>query len=110
MKKQPPKKALAPVDLGTRYKCYKCGTKFYDLGRPAPLCPLCGEDQNNEEIRRMLKRKRKRRAYSTGKADPTITAHPEESQDSGEIDKEDGEYKLDMDDIVLEDDSTDHLD
>ena len=32
-------------DLGTKYVCYKCGTKFYDLKKPAPTCPKCGSDQ-----------------------------------------------------------------
>ena len=33
------------VNLGKRYKCYKCGIKFYDLGKPQPLCPSCGANQ-----------------------------------------------------------------
>jgi uncharacterized protein (TIGR02300 family) len=32
-------------DLGTKYTCFKCGTKFYDLKRPVPTCPKCGADQ-----------------------------------------------------------------
>ena len=32
-------------DLGTKHACYKCGTKFYDLGKPVPACPKCGADQ-----------------------------------------------------------------
>ncbi len=32
-------------DLGTKYICYKCGTKFYDLKKPVPTCPKCGADQ-----------------------------------------------------------------
>ncbi|HNY63897.1 MAG TPA: FYDLN acid domain-containing protein [Deltaproteobacteria bacterium] len=48
------------VELGTRYKCYKCETKFYDLGRPKPICPSCGEDQNNREVRQVLKRRKRR--------------------------------------------------
>lgn len=33
--------------LGTRYTCFDCGQKFYDLNRPEPLCPKCGADQRN---------------------------------------------------------------
>ncbi len=33
--------------LGTRYSCFECGLKFYDLNRPDPLCPKCGADQRN---------------------------------------------------------------
>jgi hypothetical protein len=37
--------------LGTRYTCFECGTKFYDLARPEPLCPECGVDQRNAPVR-----------------------------------------------------------
>ncbi len=34
-------------DLGTKYTCFKCGTKFYDMKKPEPLCPKCGADQRH---------------------------------------------------------------
>ena len=37
----------APGKLGTKYVCFACGAKFYDLNKPDPLCPKCGEDQRN---------------------------------------------------------------
>ncbi len=37
--------------LGTRYTCFTCGTKFYDLNRPEALCPECGADQAEAPIR-----------------------------------------------------------
>ncbi len=33
--------------LGTKYTCYDCGTKFYDLQRPEPICPRCGANQKD---------------------------------------------------------------
>jgi hypothetical protein len=36
-------------DLGKKYNCYSCHTKFYDLGKPVPLCPKCGADQRDAE-------------------------------------------------------------
>jgi uncharacterized protein (TIGR02300 family) len=36
-------------ELGTKYDCYNCGTKFYDLGKPEPLCPKCGANQKDVE-------------------------------------------------------------
>ena len=30
------------AELGTKYECAECGTKFYDLGNPAAVCPKCG--------------------------------------------------------------------
>lgn len=37
--------------LGSRYTCFQCGTKFYDLNRPDPLCPECSADQRNAPVR-----------------------------------------------------------
>jgi len=90
------------ADLGKRYKCYKCGTKFYDLSKPQPICPTCGEDQNNEETKKLLRRKRKR-AMSKVKSD--IRAMSDESMSDVESDDEVEEYVLDMEDIVLEENS-----
>ena len=36
------------ASLGTRYTCYKCEKKFYDLGRPEPICPGCSADQRED--------------------------------------------------------------
>ncbi len=32
-------------DLGTKFSCWKCSTKFYDLNKAVPTCPKCGTDQ-----------------------------------------------------------------
>ena len=32
-------------NLGTRYTCFDCGKKFYDLNKPEPVCPGCGTNQ-----------------------------------------------------------------
>lgn len=32
-------------DLGNKFTCFKCATKFYDLKKPEPTCPKCGADQ-----------------------------------------------------------------
>lgn len=42
---------LDKARLGTRYACYSCGTKFYDLGKPVPSCPDCGADQREAPVR-----------------------------------------------------------
>jgi hypothetical protein len=34
-------------DLGKKFDCYNCGTKFYNLGRPEAVCPKCGANQKN---------------------------------------------------------------
>lgn len=33
--------------LGTRYTCFVCSAKFYDLNRPEPLCPRCDTNQHD---------------------------------------------------------------
>ena len=40
--------ATPKPELGTKYTCFKCECKFYDLGRPEPLCPRCGADQRED--------------------------------------------------------------
>jgi len=39
-------------DLGQKRDCFKCGTKFYDLKKPAPICPKCGADQRESPVLR----------------------------------------------------------
>jgi len=36
-------------ELGSKYTCYSCHTKFYDLGKAEPICPKCGADQRDAE-------------------------------------------------------------
>ncbi|HQG32440.1 MAG TPA: FYDLN acid domain-containing protein [Deltaproteobacteria bacterium] len=99
------------VERGTRYKCYKCETGFYDLCRPQPICPSCGEDQNNREVVHAFKRK-KRRSYS--KAEPEVHALPEEGEEMhdererlSESEEDRDEYILEKEDIALEEGTED---
>ena len=34
-------------DLGKKYECFSCRTKFYNLGKPEAICPKCGANQKN---------------------------------------------------------------
>ena len=34
-------------ELGNKYECFSCGSKFYDLGRADPICPKCGANQKD---------------------------------------------------------------
>ena len=34
-------------ELGNKYECFSCGAKFYDLGKPDPICPKCGANQKD---------------------------------------------------------------
>jgi len=44
--------AMPARDLGSKHDCFKCGTKFYDLKKPAPVCPKCGADQRERPTQR----------------------------------------------------------
>jgi hypothetical protein len=35
----------AKPGLGYKWVCFSCSAKFYDLGKPEPVCPRCGSDQ-----------------------------------------------------------------
>ena len=37
----------AMPDLGKKFECYSCRTKFYNLGKPEAICPKCGANQKN---------------------------------------------------------------
>lgn len=32
-------------DYGAKYVCFNCAAKFYDLGKPEAICPICEVDQ-----------------------------------------------------------------
>jgi hypothetical protein len=34
-------------NLGKKFECFNCRAKFYDLGKPEPLCPRCGANQKD---------------------------------------------------------------
>ena len=36
-------------NLGTKYVCFSCQTKFYDLGRDTAVCPKCSADQKDSD-------------------------------------------------------------
>jgi hypothetical protein len=62
-------------DLGKKFTCYSCHTKFYDLGKPEPLCPKCGADQRDAEEAPVVAPSRGR---SRAPAPPPVIEEPEE--------------------------------
>lgn len=94
--------------LGTRYTCFKCGVKFYDLNRPESLCPDCGANQAEapiKDVRTMLLARR--RAAKAAKAAEAAEAALAES--AAPIDDEEDEFDDLDDDSVLNDDEGDEL-
>lgn len=84
--------------LGTRYACFQCGTKFYDLNRPEPLCPECGADQREAPVRdiKALLAGRRGRGGDADLLDDPDAADDEDFDDI--LDDEDDDEDVDDDD------------
>ena len=89
------------MDLGERYKCFECGFKFYDLGRPEPICPSCGVNQNDNKEAKEI-HKRNRRSAIMNKATPVIFALEERDNVIEVVNEVEAEVAVDADNIVLE--------
>ena len=80
-------------DLGTKYNCFKCGTKFYDLKKPVPSCPKCGADQREAPVVKPISA-RARAAAEKAREVPDDVELPaagddEETDDEAEDEEED---------------------
>ena len=87
-------------DLGTKHTCYKCGTKFYDLKKPEPLCPKCGADQRQSPALRAPPERRKPAPK------PAPAAVVEEADVEPELDEVLPGDDDDEDDAAVEDDES----
>ena len=66
-------------ELGRKYTCYSCHTKFYDLGKPEPLCPKCGSDQRDAEDAPVVTSHRGRSRAAVAPP-PVVIDEPEEAE------------------------------
>lgn len=50
------------ANLGKKHICTNpdCGIKFYDFGKPEPICPKCKRRVNESEEKELLEKKRVR--------------------------------------------------
>jgi hypothetical protein len=74
-------------ELGKKYTCYSCHTKFYDLGKPVPLCPKCGADQRDADEAPVYTAPRSRRVAVEEPPDEeefTPAASTEATEEEGE--------------------------
>ncbi len=88
-------------DLGNKFVCFKCSTKFYDMKKPDPVCPKCGTDQRESPALKPPSEGRRGR-LSTPKV---IEPEPEEreateEEEIPEFEDEDGETPPDEDEEV----------
>lgn len=77
-------------DLGTKWTCFKCGTKFYDLKKPDPVCPKCGADQRESPALKPASESRRGRLASVPKAPVVVEpAEPSDLLAGGDEEEED---------------------
>jgi len=103
------------IKLGQKWACFSCGGKFYDLGKPEPICPKCGQDQRDSPIIEPPKRRKtaaKPKAKPKAKAKPKPKAKPKakakaESPESADEADLDVDVNADDDDLTLAGDDDD---
>jgi uncharacterized protein (TIGR02300 family) len=79
---------MAGKELGTKYTCFKCGTKFYDFRKPEPLCPKCGADQRQAPVVKAPAAERRHKAAPKPEPEEVETVVDEEAEEA-EVDDED---------------------
>jgi len=47
------------ANLGKKWICYSCQTKFYDFSKPEAICPKCGSNQKNAPAKSRAAKKEK---------------------------------------------------
>lgn len=88
-------------DLGSKFTCYNCGTRFYDLHKPEPVCPKCDTDQREGSARASPAAERRRpRLVEAAAPEPEEAEKdlPAEEIEEAEPDIEDEDEDLEDDD------------
>jgi len=75
-------------DLGTKHICFKCGTKFYDLHKPDPLCPKCGANQRESPALKAPTPSERRARARAPEPKPAEVEVDAELEDDAELDEE----------------------
>ncbi len=87
-------------ELGSKFTCFNCGTKFYDLHKPEPLCPKCGADQREVPVKASPASERRR-----ARTPEPVAPEPEEADKDASVGEADEpESKDDAKDDEDEDD------
>jgi uncharacterized protein (TIGR02300 family) len=76
---------MAAKDLGSKFVCFKCSTKFYDLKKPDPVCPKCGADQRESPANKPVETRGRGRLAAVPRpvepAEPILPEEPAESEE-----------------------------
>jgi uncharacterized protein (TIGR02300 family) len=75
---------MAAKDLGTKFICFKCTTKFYDMKKPDPVCPKCGTDQRENAQTKPAEKGRGRLAAVPRVVEPVEPIAPAEASEEAE--------------------------
>ena len=85
-------------DLGTKHVCFKCGTRFYDLKKPEPICPKCGADQRQSPAVKAPAEKRSRPPARPAAAAPEPEVETAEAEADDDVESDDDDSDADDDD------------
>ena len=86
---------MTAKNLGVKYTCYKCSTRFYDMKKPQPECPKCGTNQRNAPAVRSTPT-----PASERKLKP-VPVEPAEEEGTAEVEA--------TDDVLLDDEELDEF-
>lgn len=75
-------------DFGTKYNCFKCSTKFYDMKKPDPICPKCGADQREAGAAKAAEGRRSRLSAAPKIIEPVEPAEGAEASEDEELEVE----------------------
>ena len=75
-------------DLGTKYVCFKCGTKFYDLKKPVPACPKCGADQREAPVAKPMSARAAKAAAAAAKEPEEVEVPATEEAEAEDEDED----------------------
>ena len=68
-------------NLGKKFTCFSCATKFYDFRKPEALCPKCGANQKDAPTK--LKIVKKDKQVHVIEDDLNAEPEPEAAADEG---------------------------
>ena len=91
---------MARPELGNKYTCHACGTKFYDLNRAHFTCPTCGFDPRSEETEAVMDEQQDEEIFGVNSEEPVEDAETvkDDEDDEDDLDVE----EIDMDDASAE--------
>jgi hypothetical protein len=91
---------MTAKDLGSKFVCFKCNTKFYDMKKPDPVCPKCGADQRDSPANRPVEKKSRLSAVpkTVVPVEPDEPAAPAADADEEALDFDEDEEEEEDDD------------